>query len=73
MVECEVWLKSADVDCVNAKFTVVPRIGEQIVIPIDSDHAKLCVVQRVMHVDLDVHGNAARPTIQLWVYDAPRT
>ena len=73
MVECEVWLKSANVDCIIAKFAVVPRIGEQVIVPIDPDHAKLYIVQRIRHVDLNVHGNVAGPTIQLWVEDAPST
>ena len=70
MIYCEIWMASGDIAAVNARFTVLPRIGEQVVISLDDNSAKMFVVKRIVHVDLNVHGNDAKPSIQLWVENA---
>jgi hypothetical protein len=69
MVWCEVW---GDNGSVNAEFEVLPRIGERIVIFADGVTAVNSIVEGVVHVSLAVHGKEARPSIQLWVKNAPR-
>ena len=71
MIECEIHLPSGSLLAFNKSFSVLPRIGEDVVISINNDdHTIRLVVKEIVHIALDTHGNDARPNIQLWLANA---
>lgn len=71
-VECQVWSLDGDGDR-DARFAALPRAGETINISLDGPSTGSFVVEKIVHLDLDVHGSERRPSIQLWVRNANRT
>jgi hypothetical protein len=74
-IDCEIWTHpiwmhhsgARHESPLNARFAVLPRIGEQIKISIHGITQEQFVVTSILHTDLDLHGNDARPSVQLWV------
>ena len=69
-IECEIW--TDDRGSRNARFAVLPRIGEEIIVSLDGTSSRKFLVTKIIHIDLDVHGKDSRPSVQLWVKNAPR-
>lgn len=71
MVLCEVW--DEDGGSVNARFGIVPHVGEEIEILADGVTRVRRKVLRVRHIALNLDEGSERPRVQLWTENADRT
>ncbi len=73
MIDCEIHgVAGLDVP-IRARFAILPRIGEQILIHVEtpggpnSSGMRSFTVKRILHVDLNVWKKDAASNVQLWV------